>query len=105
MNGADTETLEVYGAQMYSYSDQGGISGGLATGFAGIGGPNSSGAYTYTGEIIINGGKIDSHGFGYGAGIGGGDYGSGGTITVNGGIVTATTGEGLAVRLERQYDS
>lgn len=95
INGEDTETLEVYGAQMAYWSEGDGTSGGLATGFAGIGGQNSSGAYTYTGEITINGGKIDAHGFGYGAGIGGGDYGSGGTITINGGSITATTGEGL----------
>ncbi len=96
ISGENTETLEVYGAQMEYYSDQGDTSGGFACGFAGIGGQNTSGgAYTYTGEIVINGGKIDAHGFGFGAGIGGGDYGSGGTITINGGIVTATTGEGM----------
>lgn len=74
ISGENTETLEVYGAQMEYYSDQGDTSGGFACGFAGIGGQNTSGgAYTYTGEIVINGGKIDAHGFGFGAGIGGGD--------------------------------
>lgn len=95
INGTDTDILEVYGSQLYSYTDQGGTSGGYATGFAGIGGPNSGSAYNYTGKITINGGTITAHGFGYGAGIGGGDYGSGGIITINGGIITATTGEGL----------
>lgn len=95
INGTNTDSLEVYGSQMYSYSNQGDISGGIATGFAGIGGQNSGSAYTYTGKITINGGTITAHGYGYGAGIGGGDFGSGGTITINGGIITATTGEGL----------
>ena len=94
INGTDADTLEVHGAQMASYSD-GELSGGMASGFAGIGGQNGGSAYTYTGEIVINGGKIEAHGYGYGAGIGGGDYGSGGTITINGGIVTAVTGVGL----------
>ena len=90
INGEDTETLEVYGAQMAYWSEGDGASGGLAAGFAGIGGQNSSGgAYEYTGEITINGGTINAHGFGYGAGIGGGNYGSGGIITINGGIITA----------------
>lgn len=95
INGTDTDILKVYGSQLYSYTDQGGTSGGYATGFAGIGGPNSGSAYDYTGKITINGGTITAHGFGYGAGIGGGDYGSGGIITINGGMITATTGEGL----------
>lgn len=95
INGTEKDVLDVFGAQMQLYSDQGGTSGGQSVGFAGIGGPNSSDAYTYTGKITINGGTVNAHGYGYGAGIGGGDYGSGGTITINGGVVTATTGEGL----------
>ena len=95
INGTDDDTLEVYGSKNASYDDSGDLGVGLAEGFAGIGGQNESSAYTYTGEITINGGSIIAHGFGYGAGIGGGDFGSGGTITINGGTVTATTGEGL----------
>lgn len=94
VDGSDTDALEVHGARMEHYSEGDGASGGLASGFAGIGGQNHSNAHTYTGEITINGGKIDAHGYGYGTGIGGGDFSSGGTITINGGIITATVGIG-----------
>ena len=46
-----------------------------------------------TGTITINGGNITATGPNVGAGIGGGQYDSCGTITINGGIVTATGGE------------
>ena len=47
------------------------------------------------GTITINGGTVIATG-NNGAGIGGGDNGSGGTITINGGTVTATGGLGAA---------
>ena len=61
-------------------------------GFAGIGGPNSSSQLNYTGTIKIESGIVNAYGFGYGAGIGGGDYSSGGTIQISGGKVTAING-------------
>ncbi|MDO4175252.1 MAG: S-layer homology domain-containing protein [Eubacteriales bacterium] len=85
-------SLTVEGAQMQKYSDQGGISGGMMSGFAGIGGPNSNSELTYTGTINIESGTIRATGYGYGAAIGGGDYSSGGTISISGGNVTAING-------------
>ena len=85
-------SLTATGAQLESYFDNGGLSGGLASGFAGIGGPNSSSKLTYTGTIKIESGIVNAYGYGYGAGIGGGDYSSGGTIEISGGKVTAING-------------
>ena len=42
--------------------------------------------------IVLSGGKVESAGKQYAAGIGCGTFGDGGTITVNGGIVTARGG-------------
>ena len=91
-NSEGTDRLEVNGAEMERYTDQGGISGGMAGGFAGIGGPNSGSALIYTGTICIESGIIHAVGYGYGAGIGGGDYSSGGTIDISGGNITAICG-------------
>ena len=44
------------------------------------------------GNIVICGGHITAQGGYYGAGIGGGYYGGGGTVTIYGGTVTATGG-------------
>ena len=63
------------------------------SGGAGIGGNsvNDYNGYENCGTITINGGTIiASSGNGYAAGIGGGYYGYCGTVTINGGIVTAT---------------
>ncbi len=94
-DGSDADaSLTVHGAQMDQYTDSGGgITGGMMTGFAGIGGPNSGNSpLTYTGAINIESGTINATGYGYGAGIGGGDYSSGGTIHISGGKVTAICG-------------
>jgi hypothetical protein len=48
------------------------------------------GEYCSGGNITINGGTITAAGGAYAAGIGGGGGGSGGNITINGGTVTAT---------------
>lgn len=56
---------------------------------AGIGGEYGE----FTGDIIINGGKIKSTGGDYGAGIGGGCEGLGTSIIINGGIVEANGGK------------
>ena len=45
------------------------------------------------GTITINGGSVTATGGDYAAGIGGGDQGFGGTVTINGGSVAATGGE------------
>ena len=50
------------------------------------------GEYGDGGTITINGGTIEATGGRYGSGIGGGNRGDGGTITINGGTVTATGG-------------
>ena len=50
------------------------------------------------GTITINGGTITATGhWEGGAGIGGGSYGTGGTITINGGIVTAISDYGAGI--------
>ena len=48
------------------------------------------------GNITINGGTVKANGGGNGAGIGGGFYSAGGTITINGGAVTANGGSNAA---------
>ena len=47
-----------------------------------------------SGTITINGGMITATTSDWGAGIGGGNKGSNGTVTINGGIVTATCNSG-----------
>ena len=85
-------SLTVTGAQKDNYTGGGDITASPGGGFAGIGGPNSSSQLTYTGTIKIESGIVNAYGFGYGAGIGGGDYSSGGTIQISGGKVTAING-------------
>lgn len=91
-NTSGANSLTVTGAQQDNYmgGDDTIVSSG--GGFAGIGGPNSSSQLTYTGTIKIESGIVNAYGFGYGAGIGGGDYSSGGTIQISGGKVTAING-------------
>ena len=48
------------------------------------------------GSITVNGGTVTANGCEGGAGIGGGYGGGGDTVTINGGIVTATGGNGAA---------
>lgn len=91
-----------YGSSLTIYGQSGGTgtltaSGnpddGYGSGGAGIGGNTADWqtGYENCGTITINGGRIiASSGNGNAAGIGGGYYGDGGTVTVNGGIVTAT---------------
>ena len=57
---------------------------------AGIGGGYGDGSGMK--EITIYGGKVTAKGAKYGTGIGGGVYGLAGTITINGGTVTAEAG-------------
>ena len=45
------------------------------------------------GNITINGGNVTATGGQYAAGIGGGNSGSGGTVTIHGGNVTASSGD------------
>ena len=45
------------------------------------------------GTLTISGGTVAATGGDGAAGIGGGDYGNGGTVTINGGTVTATGGQ------------
>ena len=85
-------SLTVTGAQKDNYTGGGDITASQGGGFAGIGGPNSSSQLNYTGTIKIESGIVNAYGFGYGAGIGGGDYSSGGTIQISGGKVTAING-------------
>ena len=91
-NTSGANSLTVTGAQQDNYmgGDDTIVSSG--GGFAGIGGPNSSSKLNYTGTIKIESGIVNAYGFGYGAGIGGGDYSSGGTIQISGGKVTAING-------------
>ena len=91
-NTSEVSSLTVTGAQKDNYTGGDDISASSGGGFAGIGGPNSSSQLTYTGTIKIESGIVNAYGFGYGAGIGGGDYSSGGTIQISGGKVTAING-------------
>lgn len=90
-NTSGVSSLTVTGAQQDNYTGGDGIIASSGGGFAGIGGPNhgNDGPYDYTGTIKIESGIVNAYGFGYGAGIGGGDYSSGGTIQISGGTVTA----------------
>lgn len=88
-NSSVVNSLTVTGAQQENYTGGGDITASQGGGFAGIGGPNSSGQLNYTGTIKIESGIVNAYGFGYGAGIGGGNYSSGGTIQISGGKVTA----------------
>lgn len=92
VDSSGNNSLTANGAQKTDYWDNGDMSGDTSSGFAGIGGPNSSSAMTYTGTIKIESGTVNAYGYGYGAGIGGGDYSSGGTIEISGGKVTAING-------------
>ena len=90
IQGSSDASLTVYGAKQDAMYDGGDASAALARGYAGIGGPNSDDApFNYTGTIRIESGIINAYGFDYGAGIGGGDYSSGGNIEILGGQVTA----------------
>lgn len=91
-NTSEVSSLTVTGAQQDNYTGGGDITASQGGGFAGIGGPNSSSQLNYTGTIKIESGIVNAYGFGYGAGIGGGDYSSGGTIQISGGKVTAING-------------
>lgn len=91
-NSSVVNILTVTGAQQENYTGGGDITASPGGGFAGIGGPNSSSQLKYTGTIKIESGIVNAYGFGYGAGIGGGDYSSGGSIQISGGKVTAING-------------
>ena len=56
---------------------------------AAIGSAYDLSSHPSCGTIVINGGDITANGTFQGAGIGGGDGGSGGNITINGGHITA----------------
>ena len=91
-NTSGANSLTVTGAQQNNYTGGDDIIASSGGGFAGIGGPNSSSQLQYTGTIKIESGIVNAYGFGYGAGIGGGDFSSGGTIQISGGKVTAING-------------
>ena len=91
-DNTSANSLTVTGAQQDNYMGGDDIIASSGGGFAGIGGPNSSSQLTYTGTIKIESGIVNAYGFGYGAGIGGGDYSSGGIIQISGGTVTAING-------------
>lgn len=91
----ESDSLTVSGASagIKSGATMGGGGGSITTdGYAGIGGPNFKNSTQYTGTIKIESGTITATGYSYGAGIGGGDYSSGGTIEITGGTVTAING-------------
>lgn len=116
-----TGILVPLGSSLTIYSQSNGTGRLTASGSgggAGIGGGNYDGHFSWdgsfhapsenlnaAGSVTINGGIITATGGtigerdgapiysdGWGAGIGGGSYGSGGTVTINGGTVTATGG-------------
>ncbi|MCL2636265.1 MAG: hypothetical protein FWD50_06530, partial [Betaproteobacteria bacterium] len=78
----------------YSPSTQGSLTANGGFWGAGIGGSmNGAGA---GGTITINGGTVNANG-GHGAGIGGSKDGAGGTTTINGGTVNATSKGGAGI--------
>ena len=88
-NGTDG-SLSAYSAQVVDCKhDQSGTFAEYNGGFAGIGGPNSDTPKEYTGHITIKSGTVNAYGYGFGAGIGGGDFSSGGFLTIDGGTVLA----------------
>ncbi len=92
-NGTGSLTVSGAKAGTYAGAEMGGSGSSIYTeGYAGIGGPNFETSTEYTGTINIQSGAITATGYSYGAGIGGGDYSSGGTINISGGIVTAFSG-------------
>ena len=69
------------------------INGGTVTVKGGGNGAGIGGGNGGTGgHVTINGGTVTVMGGARGAGIGGGQYGDGGTVTINGGVVTAMAG-------------
>ena len=85
------------GGSLTIYGQESGTGALIANGGdyqAGIGGNQGSSTTTAgnNGSITINGGTVKAAGGKNGAGIGGGDYGTGSQITINGGTVTATGG-------------
>ena len=89
------------GASLTIWSQSGGT-GALSAGVNGSGGCDANcagigGGSGDGGSITINGGSITAYGGMHAAGIGGGNNGAGGNITVNGGTVTATSEEGAGI--------
>ena len=90
--------LTIYGQSEGTGALIAGVTGTIAENNAGIGGAAvqdpETGAYSggTGGTITINGGKITATGGTDSAGIGGGNGGNGGTITIHNGTVTATGG-------------
>ena len=83
------------------------ITGGTVTascsaGSAGIGGGDGSGKSN--GKVVISGGTVTAIGSSYGAGIGGGTRG-GADVTITGGMVTATGGNGIGSGLDGKQGS
>ncbi|MCC8042636.1 MAG: YDG domain-containing protein, partial [Oscillospiraceae bacterium] len=64
--------------------------------YASIGSNSTYSNKIASGTITINGGMVTASGY-YGAGIGSGSYGSSGTITINGGTVTASSYYGAGI--------
>ena len=89
IQGGQGAELIVEGAWYDSYEDMGWITSAIVGGSAGIGGPNRNQPYNYTGSIVVESGDLQVTGYGYGAGIGGGNNGSSGTIEICGGRVHA----------------
>ena len=91
-NGGEWEPgVEVRGENALHIYGQAGGTGALVAnggyGGSGIGGGDGGGA---AGIVTIDGGTVTAHGGYNGAGIGGGNQDAGGTVTINGGIVTAS---------------
>ena len=64
----------------------------VSAGIGSDGTRSEDGEYTNCGTLVINSGNINVTGGDFGAGIGGGDGGSGGTVIINGGTVSVEGG-------------
>jgi membrane-bound inhibitor of C-type lysozyme len=83
------------GNSLSIYAQSAGEDMGKLAATGGIGGAGIGGGYNGNGgTVTINGGAVTAIGGIYGAGIGGGGDGNGGTVTITGGTVTVTGGIG-----------
>ena len=93
INVAAGNSLAIYGQSVGETAGTLTASGNLGDSYDGGGAGIGGNDKENCGTITINGGIVTATGSHYtGAGIGGGYYGNGGTVTINGGVVTATGG-------------
>ena len=99
----DNAGIRTTGATLHIYGQSGGtgmLTASVNSAYS-LGAGIGGGMMGDGGTIIINGGNITATSGEGGAGIGGGSFGNGGTITINGGNITATAGHNDASAIGR----